>query len=249
MKRIALLAAGIPNFKFTINNFFQRVIFTDHDCEFDIFFCFWKNRSNHDQMNFINDKDVFNEEVFSEILPKNFKLKKVVFIDEPNFSKDLLINDTFLKKVVDNIKQIEYNFDWAVKFYNSTLKQFLALKYVFDLCELSNINYDYYMRFRLDGITNYKIDFNNYREWMDRSVFVPSNNKYCLGNPEIPINDQLAISDHEGMKIYCSLFDEIMNYVNKENVFFHQETLLSYHLFKNNLKVQELFLDYHLIRD
>jgi hypothetical protein len=249
MKRIALLAAGIPNFKFTINEFFHRVVFTDHECQFDIYFCFWKNRSKKDQMCFINDNDTFNEELFLKILPKNFKLKKVVFVEESGVISRELINDVFFQNVINNIKQLEQNYEWAVRFFDSTLKQFLALKYVFNLCELSRNNYDYYMRFRVDGVTNYKIDFNNYREWMDKSVFLPSNNRYCLGKPEIPVNDQLAISDYEGMKVYCSLFDEIENYVLKENILFHQETLLSYHLFKNNLKVQELFLEHYLIKD
>lgn len=251
MKRIALLASGIPNFKFTINNFFHRIIFPGHEVEYDIYFCFWKKYHKKDKIGFVNSQDDFDYEKFSTILPKNFNLKKVIFIDEPNFlSKELIKNPHLLGKIYEKINI--YGTDQLSKtldLIDSCLKQFLGLKYVFDLSTLSNINYDCYMKFRIDGITNYSIDFNYYYEWVDNTILMPSNGRYCLDKPNIPVNDQLAITNFYGMKVFCSLVDFIEKYVLEDDLFFHQETLLSYHLFKNEITVGDMCLDHHLIRD
>lgn len=251
MKKIALLSGGIPNFKFTINGFFNRILFTGEEVEYDIYFCFWKKYHEKDRVGFVNNHDKFNYQKFSKILPKNFNLKKVVFINEPTFlSNEIIKSEHFIGKIFQ--KTNVYGTDQlnkSLKLIDSGLKQFLALKYVFELCDLSKTHYDYYMRFRIDGITNYNIDFKNYYEWVDKAVIVPSNNRHCIDKPNIPVNDQLAISNFNGMKIFCSLFDYIENYVLEDDIFFNQETLLSYHLQKNNIKVQDMCLDHYLIRD
>lgn len=251
MKKIALLSGGIPNFKFTINNFFNRVIFTGKEAEYDIYFCFWKKYYEKDKMGFVNKFDRFNYKKFSKILPKNFNIKKVIFINEPSFfCNELIKSEHFIGKIYEKTNVYDtQQFSKTLKLIDSCLKQFLSLKSVFELCSLSNIEYDYFMRFRIDGITNKTIDFNNHYEWVDKAVLMPSNNRYCIDTPNIPVNDQLAISNFNGMKAYCSLFDEIEKYVLEDNIFFHQETLLSYHLQKNDITVHDMFLEHYLIRD
>ena len=68
----------------------------------------------------------------------------------------------------------------------------------------------------------------------------------CSKIPVPQVNDQISITNKNNMRIYCSLFDHLEEYINKDNIDFHPETLLAYHLEKNSLDTNEFDLKYDL---
>lgn len=56
-------------------------------------------------------------------------------------------------------------------------------------------------------------------------------------------NDLFCISSFDNYKIYASLYDNLKQYKNLENVPFHPESLLGYHLQNNNIIVNTFIKD------
>jgi hypothetical protein len=73
------------------------------------------------------------------------------------------------------------------------------------------------------------------------TLFIPYGQDYRSG-----INDQIAIGNGRVMKIYLACFHRMIYYVIKENVLFHPETLLKYHIQKSQLQVQRFHFPYSL---
>ena len=60
------------------------------------------------------------------------------------------------------------------------------------------------------------------------------------------VNDQLAYGNKASMAVYCSVYDRIEEYVTREGVWYHPETLLGHHCRKNSVEMQCFRYDYSL---
>lgn len=80
------------------------------------------------------------------------------------------------------------------------------------------------------------------------SVLVPRSGHWRSG-----VNDQFAITDANGMRVYLSMYQKVLHYHQHVRQFFrklplHPETMLKYHLRENGLTVQKLDLDNVIFR-
>jgi len=101
--------------------------------------------------------------------------------------------------------------------------------------------YDLVVKYRADCIGQEKFPY----EFMTRGenmVYIPHGNDYG------GYNDQVAAGNTNAMRVYCSLFDKLVNYVKDEGCRFHPETLLRHHLdkHKDHVHVMRFDFGYHL---
>lgn len=100
--------------------------------------------------------------------------------------------------------------------------------------ETAHGEYDLVIRARLDLPIKSPIDLRNLKEQVTRNpklIFMPRNGKH--GTPH-PINDQIAISSSNNIKIYTNLINNI-----NTSITVHPETQLSHHLRHSGLILQD----------
>lgn len=109
-------------------------------------------------------------------------------------------------------------------------------------CEEIHGKYDLVIRARLDDCMSH-VNLSDIKLHLDQEpniIYTPSKNKHHVHG--YGMNDHIAISTSENMKIYTNLISNITTYM--ESGFpHHAEGLLSYHLSSNNIKLVET-LDY-----
>lgn len=127
--------------------------------------------------------------------------------------------------------------------YHSVYSMFYHNKRSFELLEQYknkyNIDFDIIIKFRGDLNSNSLISLNHKLD--NLTVYIPSGFDYG------GINDQIAVGNFETMKIYCSCIDKISNYC-RNKIIFHPETILKYHLDKNNVKIVRFKYNYNIIK-
>lgn len=127
--------------------------------------------------------------------------------------------------------------------YYTLMKAFTQLNYYKNE---NKINYDLILKYRSDIVYNKLPDLNNYLylKYENNKIITPSN--YIHGNHIYIINDQIAIGNYNSMLIYCNIYPNIDIYLLNK-IEYHPETLLAYHLYKNNIKIEYFnYNDYYL---
>ena len=110
----------------------------------------------------------------------------------------------------------------------------------------SNNNYDLIMVYRPDIVADELPNLNNFllTKDIDKTVFIP--NIYIFGHQGYNINDQICITNQKTIEIYLNIYNYIDKYLNEDNILFHPETLLHYHLIKNNININFFEYNYNL---
>lgn len=106
----------------------------------------------------------------------------------------------------------------------NALSMFYKIKKCFSL--LSDINYDIIIRTRFDIKFDSKINLE-----INHNINVPKCGDFRGG-----LLDMFAYGNYHIMKLYCSLFDHIEQYM-KEGIIFHPESILRYHCLKQDIKI------------
>jgi len=96
-------------------------------------------------------------------------------------------------------------------------------------------SYDLIIRTRPDIYAGEKIDLDEMKKIIDQDPSTVIMQKEVHGY-NYKSNDFLSIANSETTNIYTDIVSHTTDY-HKENVVFHPETLLGYHLHKNNLKL------------
>ena len=139
-----------------------------------------------------------------------------------------------------NIPSLEGNIDGNV---GNIYRMHWAWKRVNDLRlqhELQNGPYDLIIRTRPDIFAGEKINLTEMKEIIDLDPSTVIMQKEIHGY-NYKSNDFLSIANSETTNIYTDIISHTVNY-HKENVVFHPETLLGYHLQKNNLRSMNINL-------
>jgi len=133
---------------------------------------------------------------------------------------------------------VDTSIDWLNK---NSVSMFYHNKRAFDHIESMGIPFDVIVKFRSDINTTSKFPYpTSIPE--DNTIYVPEEYHYS------GINDQIAYGNYESMRIYCSVYDNIYKYCTTDDVTFHPETLLKYHLDSNNITVKTFPFSYFLQR-
>ena len=130
---------------------------------------------------------------------------------------------------------------------NNVLSMFMARKKLMAACNSLNVfqdgTYDIYIYSRPDSCLSGDLDIGEILKKLDKcDLLIPKNGHWREG-----VNDQLAIGKSAAMKIYLDVYTNLNKYID-DDVLFHPETLLKYHLKANGIKVGYLELDNHLFR-
>lgn len=97
----------------------------------------------------------------------------------------------------------------------------------------NNFRYDLVIRYRPDMSFDMTIDLESYRTLSNRSIVTP--NSFIWGYNGWETNDMFAIGNSHIMKIYFDLIHYMFAY-NADNVLWHPETMLAYHLHYHNIE-------------
>ncbi len=111
-------------------------------------------------------------------------------------------------------------------------------KCIYEAFQLIPNEYDIVIYMRADEILSSSIEF---EKLPDNAVFIPEGNDYERG-----INDQFAFGNYESMKKYCSLFENLTDYLDNKGVIFHPESLVKFHLEYQKLNIVRFPLIYTL---
>jgi len=165
-----------------------------------------------------NDQDTKNIDTFQKL----FNPQKTDIENWQNIKSDL----QNLEKLITN----RANETAAI----NTLSMFYKILRCYQL--IKEKNYDIVIRNRTD------IKF-------DRPLFLEDNlhiNIPSGGDHRGGLLDLFAYGNKSIMEKYCSLFDNIENYINDKNILFHPESLLRHHCTKHNLKINRFIFDIYL---
>jgi hypothetical protein len=187
-----------------------------------------------------------------ENLIKNYDVD--IFVSHSKNIHEKCIND-FIdmykpKKIIES-DEIFYDLTQFAKHtgtnrYNCSA-MFLNRKKVFGLLDTyikeNNIYYDIVISFRNDLFLNEEFNILKYLDYIKSNhILIPEGNDYG------GLNDQLAFGNYYVMKIYFSLYDSIIEILNK-GILLHPETLLKYYLCHlNNKKIYRFKFSYYIYR-
>ena len=249
--KIAIIISGLPRCYKEGYEELKKWFLDKYDC--DIYIHTWYDtktifKTGH---NFSLNKDYkFTEEDYQNILelyqPKNYTFQKPIPFD---------VNGIISKLGVK---------------LNVSLSSFYSLQHSFNLIKESGIEYDYIIRTRFD------LKFTDYISpecvfLKDISLLNPNQLNYFQysDDPTIriaEIDDLFAVGGFEVMDVYCNTFSYVLNYLymNQEykewlnNLVLDpellvNESLLKFHLFKNNISLNSVpslteYFTAHIIR-
>jgi hypothetical protein len=165
----------------------------------------------------------------------NMRYMKYPFIATLN-SLNYEINQYYID-IYNKKKTINNPMTLMSSFY-TLMKAFCQLNYYKNE---NKINYDLIIKYRSDIVCNKIPDLNKYLylKKEDKKIITPSNYRY---GEEYIANDQIGIGNYNSMSIYCNVYPYIDIY-EYNNISFHPETLLAFHLYKNNIEID--FFDYN----
>jgi hypothetical protein len=176
----------------------------------------------------------FDKEQFEQFVDKKRNIE--IFCSLNDFHELAPTSSTYEKYVLpEHWKFVDNNIKWNN--YN-TCSMYYHNMMAFN--KLSHLKPDIVIKFRSDVIPN--------SEFPD---IIPEKNTIYHPKKHIfnGINDQIALGDYESMKIYCDLYNHLENYVVNDHCAFHPETLLHFHLKKQNISIKTFDFDYELSRN
>ena len=230
--KIAVLVSGTPRFCKDFNFFIGALERQGH--ELDWFFSLSSPNVDLDKQNqsnlilvapkWKNIDDFWETEKIEWNLGSDSKLVSLDIFDP------LQITIPSLEGNIDgNVGNI-YRMHWAWKRVNE-----LRLRH-----ELQNGSYDLVIRTRPDIFAGETINLEEMNQIIDQAPNTVIMQKEIHGY-NYKSNDFLSIANSETTNIYTDIISHTVNY-HKENVVFHPETLLGYHLQKNNLRSMNINL-------
>ena len=200
---------------------------------------------------FLTDNPIYETDVYLHSVkgfraldiyqPKNYLIERINISQYKQYFKDKLYN------IIEELPELEfaYNYNTYADTLVNQLQMFSSIKKSFDLIKTS---YDIYIRSRYDIMFKSKFSLPHILfEILDSKydTFIPHQYEYKTLKNEY--NDQIAVCNYKSMKIYSSLISNISDII-KQTKSLNSQEWLKYWLDINNIKTQQQFLDWGLIR-
>jgi hypothetical protein len=218
--KIALLISGQPRFNREFNDLLNNL---DSNDQVDAFFYLWN--SNPKEIHWIpptwpTDPTAIKSKIKAN-LPANVNIAEI--------------------KILPQIKYV------VTKQYNLTpwsnpvniWYTYYGIKMVNEMREHHADDYDLVIKGRPDTGIDRSIDFGFIKQYLDDNpdtVIMPNDRRYGMAG--IAVNDLLGIGLPATMSTYCRAVDYFDQY-NDQGCPYHGETLLAWHLTKNNIDIPE----------
>jgi hypothetical protein len=188
--------------------------------------------------------------------------KNIIFFVSLNQSKEKTETDGFFKKFRDELDirspdqfnieetpvELSQELKDAINPFKNNIPNICSMYYhnkrCFDLiekfCVKYNHKFDVVIRFRSDININSDLDLHEIEK---NTVYVPN----CRWKEtDTSIDDCIAFGDFDTMKKYSNVYDNILYYCLHENASIHPETIIKYHLVKNNIQIKHTPFKYNL---
>ena len=172
--------------------------------------------------------------------PKNYHIKNL------NISQQHLNLKSYIDPHISEfLSPLNNNF---TTFSNTLINQLLMFDNIKNCFNLIKEPYDVYIRIRYD------IYFRS-KYFLEHTLFDILNNKYDMLIPQQypdnivfnEYNDQIAIGNYKSMSLYSDIINQIPNLIKKTKSV-NSQIWLKQWLNDNNIKVNESYIDYRLIR-
>jgi hypothetical protein len=194
---------------------------------------------------------------------KDTEFKKYDFFNESKVQKTYEVSEDLYQDLLDWYQPKGYLFEPSIEFdstglkgpnnqrLNSQMGMWMSTQRVWELCEESGIEYDLVFKTRYDLLFTHRVA-NNTPLLKDITKLDPERIHFWEYAPHwdmhYQINDQLAIGKPELMKVYCSLFSEMLNIIfvdpeyseNYDDIFIN-ETLLLQHINNHELPLNPMY--------
>lgn len=218
--KVAVLLSGSPRFCKEFDQFTSNIA----NCtQVDYYCLFWASNPRPDKLGYekqilVHDSwrsiDItWASKKISDNLPASHRLVKISTYDTDQI----------------NYPTIKSRIEHGINFEN-IWKMFLGWKLCFDLIE---DHYDLVIRTRPDiGLSGQLNCLDAFEKVNEKNFILNSHGGY---HGQYPINDLIGIGSQQSIKTYTRLFDHVETYCNRENLTFHPETMLGYHLTKHSI--------------
>lgn len=214
--KIALLLSGqIRSAKKCYNSLYKYII---DPYSPDIYIDTWDDRNKiKSSFNGFIENDMDIDEVIKTFSPVKISIED---LDSEN------------AKYIINISK-NYVSPYSETSVENLFFQYYKIKNVFNLIPNPK-QYDIIFRTRFDIEFNHFIDFNDFHY---DYIQIPNGWDHRDG-----INDLVAFGDFKNMSTYCSLYDNIIDYIS-EGCILHPELILKYHLLKQNILINRPIIE------
>jgi hypothetical protein len=137
-------------------------------------------------------------------------------------------------------------------FYGANLVDYCSMLYSMNQAQLlmdayerkHNMKFDIVIKLRPDALSVQKLDFMQY-SYSSSIVYTPNIATFYSNG----MNDQMAIGNSNVMKTYMGIYTEIIPYLNGRVISpLRPETLLRYHLTRNNMRIISILWRYYILR-
>ena len=184
-----------------------------------------------------------------------YKWKK--YILDHTTSHDLLkdFHKISLPENLRSSKEFYLGYTSNSDFISNQLLMLDGIHKSFQLSLTDNTPYDIYIRCRPDIFTSSKIEINSIIKELlndEYDIFIPSKNldpkSFPLNQNIQEYNDQFAISNFKGAKVYSNTFNNLEFLLNQTKEW-KAESWLKTQLDVNNIRVKNMFLPIYLSRE
>lgn len=221
--KIALLISGQPRFNREFNDLLDNL---DSNDQIDVFFYLWN--SDPKEIHWIpptwpKEHNAIESKIQAN-LPANVRIADIKILPQIEYTVTKSYNLTPWSNPIN----IWYTYH-GIKMVNEMREQY----------EKDNGGYDLVIKGRPDTGIDRSIDFNFIKQYLDENpstVIVPNDRRYGMAG--VVINDLLGIGLPATMSTYCRAVDLFDQY-NDQGCPYHGETLLAWHLTKNNIDIPE----------
>lgn len=213
--KVALFTGGLPRFTVDFLNLMDQLKGFDSA---DIFISLWKT-------DWANTNELARNKI-EKILKPKYNLARIEVVDTPqiNFPSNKL-------------NYVTNEFGGVNWYYYRRVAQLQSLRLAYNLI---NEEYDYIIRFRVDGQLNKELNLNNI-DLKTNNLIIPKNG---CGYPQWLINDQFSIGTYSSISFYKTIaedFDKLMyesdpTWELNPHGNWSCEHLIGYYLNKNNVK-------------
>ena len=234
--KVAIMVSGLPRFTENFDILLENL---QHYNQIDWFFYLWKSNHQYDPRispNWCNNRSDLYRRLVS-YMPSNNFVASVQLADMPVFDESKKYNTM---EVANPLRV--WTMYCGIKSVNRIREQH----------EISHGKYDLVIRTRVDGMIDRPIYLDRAKEWLMRQPFetliIPANGRLGFvpfGQTLNPVNDNFAIGESCTMSTYSRVLDYIDQYT-EEGIPMTAESMLGYHLLKNNIQTPESSFEYHI---
>lgn len=224
--RIAILISGSPRFYKDFDTFINNL---SGYSKVDWFFYLWDQNPRPDKLGYENQILVADS---WRSINKDWAINKI--------TSNLPLNQELVRLELGNADQVPYPEVPGPQDHHTNFPSICKMHYGWyksdQLRQESGNEYDLVIRARPDLCLPSTLDLQYIKSIIDQdpsTVVVSTGGQHGHG---YTINDTIAISSPKNMKIYTDLVNHSIEY-NREGIVFHPETLLAFHLIKNNLRI------------